>query len=81
MRDFRGFLALDFACLHCLANGSCQTALAHGHDAVVLGAFGCGAFRNPAQHVSQLFKEVRTVRWLALGCVAAQFTREMRCWS
>ncbi len=34
-------------------------AIAHGHDAVVLGAFGCGAFRNPAAHMAQLFKEVR----------------------
>ena len=36
----------------------CQSAIAHGHDAVVLGAFGCGAFRNPAAHMAQLFREV-----------------------
>jgi uncharacterized protein (TIGR02452 family) len=30
------------------------------HDALVLGAFGCGAFRNPPRHVAELFKEVFT---------------------
>jgi len=30
----------------------------HGHDALVLGAAGCGAFCNPPEHVAMLFKEV-----------------------
>lgn len=29
----------------------------HKHDALVLGAFGCGVFRNPPEQVAQLFKE------------------------
>nr|UMO78221.1 hypothetical protein [Pandoravirus belohorizontensis] len=33
-------------------------ALAHRHDSVVLGAFGCGAFGNPPDHVALLFREV-----------------------
>jgi len=33
-------------------------ALDHGHDAIVLSAFGCGAYRNPPLHIAQLFKEV-----------------------
>ncbi|AVK75548.1 hypothetical protein pqer_cds_1126 [Pandoravirus quercus] len=33
-------------------------ALAHKHDSVVLGAFGCGAFGNPPDHVALLFREV-----------------------
>lgn len=28
------------------------------HDCLILGAFGCGAFRNPPNHVAELFKEV-----------------------
>jgi len=28
------------------------------HDCLVLGAFGCGAFANPPNHMAQLFKEV-----------------------
>ncbi|EDO29211.1 predicted protein [Nematostella vectensis] len=28
------------------------------HDSLVLSAWGCGAFRNPPQHIAQLFKEV-----------------------
>ncbi len=28
------------------------------HDALVLSAFGCGAFQNPPQHVARLFHEV-----------------------
>jgi uncharacterized protein (TIGR02452 family) len=30
----------------------------YGHDALVLSAFGCGAFRNPPNHMAELFKEV-----------------------
>jgi uncharacterized protein (TIGR02452 family) len=29
----------------------------HGHDSLVLGAFGCGAFANPPEHMALLFKE------------------------
>ena len=28
------------------------------HDSLVLGAFGCGAFANPPNHIARLFKEV-----------------------
>ena len=30
----------------------------HGHDSLVLSAFGCGAFQNPPDHIARLFKEV-----------------------
>ena len=30
----------------------------HDHADLVLGAFGCGAFRNPPQHMARLFREV-----------------------
>lgn len=33
-------------------------ALFHNHTHLVLGAFGCGAFENPPNHVALLFKEV-----------------------
>jgi len=35
-----------------------QIAEATGHDAIVLGAWGCGAFHNPPEHVAQLFADV-----------------------
>lgn len=35
-----------------------RIGLLHGHDSLVLGALGCGAFRNPPRHVAQLFHEV-----------------------
>ena len=35
-----------------------RIGLLHGHDAIVLGAWGCGAFRNPPSHIAELFKEV-----------------------
>ena len=35
-----------------------RLGLLHGHDALVLGALGCGAFRNPPRHVARLFHEV-----------------------
>lgn len=30
----------------------------HGHDALVLGAFGCGAYGNPPSQMAALFKEM-----------------------
>lgn len=35
-----------------------RIGLDNGHDALVLGALGCGAFRNPPRHVARLFHEV-----------------------
>ena len=35
-----------------------RIALKHGHDAFVLGAWGCGAFKNPPQHIAKLFHRV-----------------------
>lgn len=35
-----------------------RIGLRHGHDAIVLGAWGCGAFCNPPEHMAQLFHEV-----------------------
>jgi uncharacterized protein (TIGR02452 family) len=29
-----------------------------GHNALVLSAFGCGAFRNPPRHMAELFRDV-----------------------
>ncbi len=29
-----------------------------GFDGIVLSAFGCGAFRNPPDHIARLFKSV-----------------------
>lgn len=35
-----------------------RIGLAHGHDSIVLGAWGCGAFKNPPSHIAALFKSV-----------------------
>ena len=35
-----------------------RIGLLNGHDAIVLGAWGCGAFRNPPDHMAELFHEV-----------------------
>lgn len=35
-----------------------RIALLHGHDSLVLGAFGCGAFKNPPEQVAAIFHEV-----------------------
>ena len=35
-----------------------EVAAANGADVLILGAFGCGAFRNPPQIVAQVFAEV-----------------------
>jgi uncharacterized protein (TIGR02452 family) len=33
-----------------------QTAYGMGHDSVVLGAWGCGAWSNPPRHVAEIFE-------------------------
>lgn len=35
-----------------------RIAILNGHDALVLSAFGCGAFANPPHHIAILFKEI-----------------------
>ena len=35
-----------------------RIGLAHGHDSLVLGALGCGAFCNPPAQIARLFHEV-----------------------
>lgn len=35
-----------------------RIALLHNHTCLVLGALGCGAFRNPPRHVARMFHEV-----------------------
>ena len=35
-----------------------RIGLMHGHDSLVLGALGCGAFCNPPEHIARLFHEV-----------------------
>ena len=33
-----------------------QTAHANGHDSIILGALGCGAWRSPPRHVAEIFR-------------------------
>jgi uncharacterized protein (TIGR02452 family) len=35
-----------------------DVALMNGHDCILLGALGCGAFRNPPHIVAEIFKEI-----------------------
>ena len=35
-----------------------RMAATHGHTRLVLGALGCGAFKNPKERVAELFKSV-----------------------
>lgn len=35
-----------------------RIGLYNGHDSIILGAFGCGAFQNPPKHIALLFKQV-----------------------
>ena len=42
-----------------------EVAVAHGNEVLILGAFGCGAFRNPPELVAKVF---RSVMQDYLGC-------------
>lgn len=35
-----------------------RIGLLHGHDSLILGAFGCGAFSNPPSEIASLFHQV-----------------------
>ena len=35
-----------------------RVGLDQGHDSIILGAWGCGAFKNPVDVMASLFKEV-----------------------
>lgn len=35
-----------------------RIGIRNGHNALVLGAFGCGVYKNPPGHMAQLFREV-----------------------
>lgn len=35
-----------------------QTAIKFKYETIIFGALGCGAWKNPAKHVAQIFKEV-----------------------
>lgn len=37
-----------------------RIALANGHTTLILGAWGCGAAKNPPRHIAELFLEVLT---------------------
>lgn len=37
-------------------------AVEHGHDSIVLGAWGCGEFRGPRHHIAEIFKSVLNER-------------------
>jgi len=37
-----------------------DTALSHSHDAVVLGAWGCGGFGCPAEEISEIYLDILT---------------------
>lgn len=39
-------------------HGIMKVALIHGHDTVILGAMGCGAFRNPPKHIAKIVHEI-----------------------
>ncbi len=48
----------DAATLYMKIAAILQGCHVHGYDAVVLGALGCGAWRNPVDHVAEIFAQV-----------------------
>lgn len=50
--------AEDAARLRAKFRNILRTARMHGHDVPVLGALGCGAWKNPAPHVARIAEEV-----------------------
>jgi uncharacterized protein (TIGR02452 family) len=53
-------------------------AALHGHQALVLGAWGCGAFGNDAEEIADLFRAALTGRF---GDVFARVVFAITDWS
>lgn len=53
-----GWAGSDWAIrVTCTVRTVLQAAISTGHANIILGAFGCGAFGNPARHVAAIFRE------------------------
>ena len=53
-----------------IINALLSIAAIHKHQALVLGALGCGAFDNPPYHVACLFYQVHFFQVHCAFCVA-----------
>ncbi len=51
---------IDKSYMHRCITTQLKTALDNGYDAIVLGAFGCGAFKNPTDAVAQIYHDALT---------------------
>jgi hypothetical protein len=69
-QDLRGGGSFDAAHTRRRIAAQLDTLQAHRVRHVVLGAFGCGAFRNPAAEVARLYKEELQRRSQAFSVVA-----------
>ncbi|MFM2066932.1 MAG: hypothetical protein RLZZ584_1841, partial [Pseudomonadota bacterium] len=69
-QDLRGGAAFDAAQMRRRIVAQLETLQAHRVRHVVLGAFGCGAFRNPARPVAQIYREELLRRSQAFSVVA-----------
>jgi uncharacterized protein (TIGR02452 family) len=56
-QDLRDGSNFDPADAHRRISAQLDTLRAHGIRHVILGAFGCGAFRNPADRVAAIYRE------------------------
>lgn len=56
-----------------------DTLRAHGLRRAVLGAFGCGAFGNPADRVARLYREELSARACDFSVVAFAITAPGYC--
>jgi uncharacterized protein (TIGR02452 family) len=43
-----------------------QVAIKNGHDSIILGAWGCGVFKNDSKAVSKIFKDLLETKFK--GC-------------
>ena len=60
LRDYKPHYAgpFDESITRQKARAVLWAAASHGHDVIVLGAFGCGAFCNPSERMASIFAEL-----------------------
>lgn len=69
-QDLRDFSAFDCDDARRRISAQLNTLRDHRVRHVVLGAFGCGAFRNPADQVAQIYREEITARQSDFAMIA-----------
>ncbi len=56
-----------------------KTAIIHGHDSIVLSAYGCGAFKCPPKKVAEIFNDIIKLYKKYFKCIMFAIIQPVDC--